>query len=74
MASDLKGPCLIKGRITRFGDQNSEASNILLIDDVATALDVTVSADIPIIRLKENEWLQPGYRDDHIHVMSDPVN
>jgi predicted amidohydrolase YtcJ len=70
LASDLKGPCLIKGRITRFGDQNSEASNILLIDDVATALDVTVSADIPIIRLKENEWLQPGYRDDHIHVMS----
>ena len=70
MASNLKGPCLIKGRITRFGNQNSEASNILLIDDVATALDVTVSADIPTIRLAENEWVQPGYKDDHIHVMS----
>ena len=70
MASNLKGPCLIKGQITRFGNQNSEASNILLIDDVATALDVTVSADIPTIRLAENEWVQPGYKDDHIHVMS----
>jgi|TARA_B110000263_G_scaffold86470_1_gene75550 predicted amidohydrolase YtcJ len=70
LASNLKGPCLIKGRITRFGNQNSEASNILLIDDVATALDVTVSADIPTIRLAENEWVQPGYKDDHIHVMS----
>jgi predicted amidohydrolase YtcJ len=66
----LKGPCLIKGQITRFGNQNSEASNILLIDGVATALDVTVSADIPTIRLAENEWVQPGYKDDHIHVMS----
>ena len=70
MASNLKGPCLIKGQITRFGNQNSEASNILLIDGVATALDVTVSADIPTIRLAENEWVQPGYKDDHIHVMS----
>tara|TARA_B110000037_G_scaffold148356_1_gene167566 strand:+ start:116 stop:1468 length:1353 start_codon:yes stop_codon:yes gene_type:complete len=70
LASNLKGPCLIKGQITRFGNQNSEASNILLIDDVATALDVTVSADIPTIRLAENEWVQPGYKDDHIHVMS----
>jgi len=70
LAFNLKGPCLIKGRITRFGNQNSEASNILLIDDVATALDVTVSADIPTIRLAENEWVQPGYKDDHIHVMS----
>ncbi len=70
MASNLKGPCLIEGRITRFGNQNSEASNILLIDGIARALDVTVAADIPTIKLGENEWVQPGYRDDHIHVMS----
>jgi predicted amidohydrolase YtcJ len=63
-------PLLVRGRILTLDRSHPVASNVLLRGGVVTEFDSDIHNDVDILELDEGDTLQPGWRDDHVHLLS----
>jgi len=61
---------LVRGRIATFDSARPEATSVLIDRGVVAELDASGDLDAAVIELPGDEWLQPGYVDDHVHVLA----
>lgn len=61
---------LVRGRILTLDRSHPVASNVLLRDGVVDAFDSDIHNDVDVLELDEGDTLQPGWRDDHVHLLS----
>jgi predicted amidohydrolase YtcJ len=61
---------LVRGRILTLDCSHPVASNVLLRDGVVDAVDSDIHNDVDVLELDEGDTLQPGWRDDHVHLLS----
>lgn len=66
---------LVRGRIRTLDPARPEAHGILVEDGVVAALDSDPLdpdplEDISICDLGADQWVQPGYRDEHVHLLA----
>ena len=61
---------LVRGKVHTFDDKGFIASNLLLRDGVVCEIDSGVVDADDVVELGPDEYLQPGWRDDHLHLLS----
>ena len=61
---------LVRGRILTLDRSHPVASNVLLRNGVVDAFDLDIHDDVDVLELDEGDTLQPGWRDDHVHLLS----
>jgi len=61
---------LVRGKVHTFDPNRPIATNVLLRDGVVREIDSTTESADEILELKSNEIVQPGWRDDHLHLLS----
>ena len=61
---------LVRGQVHTFDPARPLASNVLLSDGVVEAVDSDIRQDVDTLELDPGDILQPGWRDDHIHLLS----
>ncbi|MDP6863643.1 MAG: amidohydrolase family protein, partial [Acidimicrobiales bacterium] len=61
---------LVRGKVHTFDKNRPVATNLLLRDGTVYEIDSDADEADEIIELRSNEILQPGWRDDHLHLLS----
>ncbi|MED5552469.1 MAG: hypothetical protein VX785_07185, partial [Actinomycetota bacterium] len=61
---------LVRGQIDTLDPAHPVASNVVLRDGVVDAVDSDAVEDVEILELDRGDVLQPGWRDDHVHLLS----
>lgn len=61
---------LVRGKVHTFDTSQHVATNLLLRDGVVQEIDSAVESADQIIELEPNEIVQPGWRDDHLHLLA----
>jgi len=61
---------LVRGKVHTFDKSGFVASNLMVRDGVVRELDSSTEQADEILELGADEFLQPGWRDDHLHLLS----
>ena len=61
---------LVRGRVHTLDPTHPVASNVLLRDGVVDAVDSDIREGFDTLELDPGDTLQPGWRDDHVHLLS----
>ena len=61
---------LVRGKVHTFDKNRSVATNLLVRDGTVCEIESSVDEVDEIIELGSDEILQPGWRDDHLHLLS----
>jgi len=66
----VRGRLLVRGRILTLDPARPDASSVLIENGVVADLDIDGDLDAQVISLDDTESLQPGYLDDHVHLLA----
>ena len=61
---------LVRGKVHTFDKSGFVASNLMVRDGIVCELDSSTEEADEILDLGVDEFLQPGWRDDHLHLLS----
>ncbi len=61
---------LVRGKVHTFDASRPVATNLLLRDGVVHEIETSAEEADEVIELDTNEIVQPGWRDDHLHLLS----
>ena len=66
----MRGRLLVRGRILTLDPARPDASSVLIENGVVVDLDIDGDLDAEVISLDDTQSLQPGYLDDHVHLLA----